>query len=227
MFRAPSQRMEQITGQLPSPIQPQPVAQPPTEDYLSRIRAQNQARQDRINSGELVRDPNQRDQGPPRYVTKEKAISLGWTPPSEPTGPIQTLAGPAKNLSTPLPGGGSFPPQRNFQVPMLHPSPGIVPPHLSMGRMDIRPGGGFNPHQQPMFPRPPMGNRFGGGMGGGRGGGGGMQQFMHFMQTMMQMFQQIQGGGGMGGRQSGGYGGGFQNQMRKPYRDISSPYGGY
>ena len=218
MFRAPSQRMEQITGQLPSPIQPQPVAQPPTEDYLSRIRAQNQARQDRINSGELVRDPNQRDQGPPRYVTKEKAISLGWTPPSEPTGPIQTLAGPLKNLSTPLPGGGSFPPQRNFQVPMLNPSPGIVPPH-----------------QQPMFPRPPMGNRFGGGMGGGMGGGGGMQQFMQFMQTMMQMFQQIQGGGGMGGRQGGGYGGpmrggyggGFQNQMRKPYRDTSSPYGGY
>lgn len=146
---------------------------------------------------------------------------------------------PIADLSTPLPGGGSFAPQPNFQVPMSNRSPGIVPPHLSMGRRDIMPGGGFNPHQRPM---PPMGNRFGGGMGGGMrggmGGGGGMQQFMQFMQTMMQMFQQMQGGG-MGGRQGGGYGGGyggpmrggygggFQNQMRKPYRDTSSPYGGY
>jgi len=137
----------------------------------------------------------------------------------------------------PQPGSGfGMPPP---QVPMSNRSPGIVPPHLSMGRRDIMPGGGFNPHQRPM---PPMGNRFGGGMGGGMrggmGGGGGMQQFMQFMQTMMQMFQQMQGGG-MGGRQGGGYGGGyggpmrggygggFQNQMRKPYRDTSSPYGGY
>ena len=45
-------------------------------DYLAGIRAENKTRQDKINSGELVRDPNQRDRGPPRYITKAEADAL-------------------------------------------------------------------------------------------------------------------------------------------------------
>ena len=218
------QQMEQMTGQFQPQIGRQLRAVRPhvgtgeaTAPYPSLARM---SRPDIYRGGQMQLQPQ-----PGRYRIQTDVQA--WKKPQD------------LDISNPLPGGGSFPPQPNFQVPMSNRSPGIVPPHLSMGRRDIMPGGGFNPHQPPM---PPMGNRFGGGMGGGMrggmGGGGGMQQFMQFMQTMMQMFQQMQGGnmggrqgggygGGYGGPMRGGYGGGFQNQMRKPYRDTSSPYGGY
>ena len=46
---------------------------PDRDEYLAGIRAENQLRQDKINSGELVPDPAQMDQGPRRYVTKAEA----------------------------------------------------------------------------------------------------------------------------------------------------------
>ena len=45
-------------------------------DYLAGARAENQLRQDKIKSGELVQDPTQRDQGPPSYVTRDEAEIL-------------------------------------------------------------------------------------------------------------------------------------------------------
>jgi len=46
---------------------------PDRDEYLAGIRAENQLRQDKINSGELVPDPTQMDRGPRRYVTKAEA----------------------------------------------------------------------------------------------------------------------------------------------------------
>jgi hypothetical protein len=46
---------------------------PDRDEYLAGIRAENQLRQDKINSGELVPDPTQMDQGPTKYVTKAEA----------------------------------------------------------------------------------------------------------------------------------------------------------
>ena len=57
------------------PKPPQEII-PQSNDYLAGIRAENKTRQDKINSGELVRDPNQRDRGPPRYITKAEADAL-------------------------------------------------------------------------------------------------------------------------------------------------------
>jgi len=69
-------------SQFQGPTQNQGPPKPPQEiipqsnDYLAGIRAENKTRQDKINSGELVRDPNQRDRGPPRYITKAEADAL-------------------------------------------------------------------------------------------------------------------------------------------------------
>ena len=52
----------------PPPPTLRPVSPPPT-DWQGR----NDFTQDKINSGEWVQDPNQRDQGPPRYVPKAEA----------------------------------------------------------------------------------------------------------------------------------------------------------
>ena len=49
---------------------------PDRDEYLAGIRAENQLRQDKINSGELVQDPTQMDRGPRRYVTKAEAEML-------------------------------------------------------------------------------------------------------------------------------------------------------
>jgi len=178
----------------------------PSPADLANIRAENAAYQAKIASGELVRDPGQRDHGPPKYVTRDEAIKiqakidqdrqadLSMTPDertirSRSLIEAQESAARASGIPQPQP----FQPQP-FQ---------LKPAQPQFGQMQ----------QQPQFNQQ------------------GMQQMMQFMQQMMQMFSMMSGQGGrggfgggfnqrppmFGGGYGGGFGGGFMNQ---------GPYGG-
>ncbi len=187
----------------------------PSPADLANIRAENAAYQAKIASGELVRDPGQRDHGPTKYVTRDEAIKiqakidqdrqadLSMTPDertirSRSLIETQESAARASGIPQPQP----FQPQP-FQPQPFQPKPA----QPQFGQMQ----------QQPQFNQQ------------------GMQQMMQFMQKMMQMFSMMsrqggQGGfgggfnqrpplfgGGYGGGYGGGFGGGFMNQ---------GPYGG-
>ena len=209
-------------------------------DYLARIRAENQAYQDRIKSGELVRDPSQMDQGPPRYVTKDEATrlqaqvdtqrqaDLAKTPDqirqemlnisNAQTGALDQLFG-KPNLGNPMKAmpsasgglGMGSPDQQTFD-PFPAPKP-VGLPGLSNLRRD-------NDMQMMQRGFMPQGNR------------GGINQFMNFIQSMMQLYQMFNsqgmgGMGGMGGQQGfgGGFGGGMPQMggMRGGYQGYSPP----
>jgi|TARA_A100001391_G_scaffold62560_1_gene39016 hypothetical protein len=199
-------------------------------DYLAQVRAENQAYQNRINSGELVPDPSQMDQGPTRYVTKDEATrlqaqvdtqrqtDLAKTPDqvkqemlrlsNAQTGALDQLFG-KPNLGNsmkamPSASGGlgmGSPDQQTFD---LFPAPKPVGlPGLSNLRIDNQ------AQMQRGFM--PQGNQ------------GGINQFMNFVQSMMQLYQMFnsQGMGGMGGQQ--GFGGGFGGGMPQ----MGGMQGGY
>ena len=209
----------------------------PNSDYLAQVRAENQAYQDRINSGELVRDPSQRDQGPPRYVTKDEATrlkaqvdaqrqaDLAKTPDqirqemlnisNAQTGALDQLFGkpnlgnPMKAMPSASGGLGMGSPNQQPLDQTFDPFP--APPPASLpGLSNLRRDNDMQAMQRGFMPQ---GNR------------GGINQFMNFVQSMMQLYQMFnsQGMGGMGGQQ--GFGGGFGGGM--PQMGGSRLRGGY
>ena len=209
----------------------------PNSDYLAQVRAENQAYQDRINSGELVRDPSQRDQGPPRYVTKDEATrlkaqvdaqrqaDLAKTPDqirqemlnisNAQTGALDQLFGkpnlgnPMKAMPSASGGLGMGSPNQQPLDQTFDPFP--APPPASLpGLSNLRRDNDMQMMQRGFMPQ---------------GNQGGINQFMNFVQSMMQLYQMFnsQGMGGMGGQQ--GFGGGFGGGM--PQMGGSRLRGGY
>ena len=216
----------------------------PNSDYLAQVRAENQAYQDRINSGELVRDPSQRDQGPPRYVTKDEATrlkaqvdaqrqaDLAKTPDqirqemlnisNAQTGALDQLFGkpnlgnPMKAMPSASGGLGMGSPNQQPLDQTFDPFP--APPPASLpGLSNLRRDNDMQAMQRGFMPQ---GNR------------GGINQFMNFVQSMMQLYQMFNsqgmgGMGGMGGQQGfgGGFGGGMPQMggMRGGYQGYAPP----
>jgi len=175
----------------------------PSPADLANIRAENAAYQAKIASGELVRDPGQMDQGPPRYVTRDEAIK------------IQEKVDQARQADLSM-----TPEERNIR------SRSLINAQESAAR-DFMPVKPFSPVDQPggrpmpqpvLTPQPqpfqpqPASPQFGQVQQQPQFNQQGMQQMMQFMQQMMQMFSMMSGQGGQGG-----FGGGFMNQ---------GPYGG-
>ena len=202
-------------------------------DYLARIRAEYQAYQDRIKSGELVPDPSQMDQGPTRYVTKDEATrlqaqvdtqrqaDLAKTPDqirqemlnisNVQTGALDQLFGkpnlgnPMKAMPSASGGLGMGSPNQQTFDPFPAPPPASLP-----GLSNLRRDNDIQAMQRGFMPQ---------------GNQGGINQFMNFVQSMMQLYQMFnsQGMGGMGGQQ--GFGGGFGGGM--PQMGGSRLRGGY
>ena len=212
-------------------------------DYLAQIRAENQAYQDRIKSGELVRDPSQRDQGPPRYVTKDEATrlqaqvdtqrqaDLAKTPDqirqemlnisNAQTGALDQLFGkpnlgnPMKAMPSASGGLGMGSPNQQPLDQTFDPFPAPKPVELP-GLSNLR----IDNQAQMQRGFMPQGNQ------------GGINQFMNFVQSMMQLYQMFNsqgmgGMGGMGGQQGfgGGFGGGMPQMgaMRGGYQGYAPP----
>ena len=191
----------------------------PSPADLANIRAENAAYQAKIASGELVRDPGQRDQGPPRYVTRDEAIK------------IQEKVDQARQADLSM-----TPEERNIRSRSLieaqeSAARDFMPVFKPFSPVD-QPGGRpmpqpvLTPQPQPFQPQPAI-PQFGQVQQQPQFNQQGMQQMMQFMQQMMQMFSMMSGQGGQGGfgggfnqrppMFGGGFGGGFMNQ---------GPYGG-
>ena len=215
-------------------------------DYLAGIRAENKTRQDKINSGELVRDPNQRDRGPPRYITggggyEPGGGSVGFKPqtpgflgggddrfsPIASSGDISITGRPSVDNT------GKFMDNVTGKIvdrpqsdPMVY--QGTVPSmpgdqgHMTVGRpMPHRP----QPMLQPIMT---------GGPSGREQGGMGIQTNMQDFNRPSNMFKPNpysappQMGGGFGGQMGGGMGGGqgmgqfmqFMQQMMQMFQQI-------
>jgi hypothetical protein len=186
----------------------------PSPADLANIRAENAAYQAKIASGELVIDPGQMDQGPPRYVTSDQAIK------------IQAKLDQARQADLSM-----TPEERSIR------SRSLINAQESAARdfMPVKPSRQYvTSHRQPVLtpqPQPfqpqPASPQFGQVQQQPQFNQQGMQQMMQFMQQMMQMFSMMSGQGGQGGfgggfnqrppMFGGGFGGGFMNQ---------GPYGG-
>jgi len=194
----------------------------PSPADLANIRAENAAYQAKIASGELVIDPGQMDQGPPRYVTSDQAIK------------IQAKLDQARQADLSM-----TPEERSIR------SRSLINAQESAARdfMPVKPSRQYvTSHRQPVLtpqPQPfqpqPASPQFGQVQQQPQFNQQGMQQMMQFMQQMMQMFSMMSGqgsqggfgggfnqrppmfGGGFGGGMGGGFGGGFMSQ---------GPYGG-
>jgi len=213
----------------------------PSPDDLANIRAENAAYQAKIASGELVRDPGQRDQGPPRYVTRDEAIKiqekvdqarqadLSMTPEERNIGSRSLINAqesaardfmPVKPFSpVDQPGGRPMP------QPVLTPQPiqfnepfaeSLIGSATQQPRQ-LGVSGDNNSAEasrQGQFGQQPQ---FGQVQQQPQFNQQGMQQMMQFMQQMMQMFSMMSGQGGQGG-----FGGGFN--QRPPM--FGGGYGG-
>ena len=182
-------------------------------DYLAQVRAENQAYQNRINSGELVPDPSQMDHGPTRYVTKDEATRLQAQVDTQRQAELAKTPDQIRqemlNISNAQTGGlGMGSPDQQTFDPFPAPKP-VGLPGLSNLRIDNQ------AQMQRGFM--PQGNQ------------GGINQFMNFIQSMMQLYQMFnsQGMGGMGGQQGfgGGFGGGMPQMggMRGGYQGYAPP----
>ena len=220
----------------------------PNSDYLAQIRAENQAYQDRIKSGELVRDPSQRDQGPPRYVTKDEATrlqaqvdtqrqaDLAKTPDqirqemlnisNAQTGALDQLFGrPALGVTgspEPMPSASGGLGMRSPNQRDLDPFDQTFDPFPAPKPVELPGLSNLRIDNQAQMQRGfmPQGNQ------------GGINQFMNFVQSMMQLYQMFNsqgmgGMGGMGGQQGfgGGFGGGMPQMggMRGGYQGYAPP----
>ncbi len=171
----------------------------PSPADLANIRAENAAYQAKIASGELVIDPGQMDQGPPRYVTSDQAIK------------IQAKLDQARQADLSM-----TPEERSIR------SRSLINAQESAARdfMPVKPSRQYvTSHRQPVLtpqPQPfqpqPASPQFGQVQQQPQFNQQGMQQMMQFMQQMMQMFSMMSGQGGQSG-----FGGGSMNQ---------GPYGG-
>tara|TARA_R100001510_G_scaffold52608_2_gene53456 strand:+ start:277 stop:999 length:723 start_codon:yes stop_codon:yes gene_type:complete len=210
-------------------------------DYLAQVRAENQAYQDRIKSGELVPDPSQMDQGPTRYVTKDEATRLQAQVDTQRRTDLSKTPDQVKQEMLRLSNAQTGALDQIFGKPTLD---------IPMKAMPSASGGlGMgSPNQQPLdqtfdpFPAPPPASLPGlsnlridnqAQMQRGfmpQGNRGGINQFMNFVQSMMQLYQMFNsqgmgGMGGMGGQQGfgGGFGGGFGEEMPQ----MGGMQGGY
>jgi len=220
----------------------------PSPADLANIQAENAAYQAKIASGELVRDPGQVDQGPPRYVTSDQAIK------------IQAKLDQARQADLSM-----TPEERSIRSRSLinaqesaardfMPVKPFSPVDQSGGRPMPQPV--LTPQPQPFQPQPAT-PQFGQVQQQPQFNQQGMQQMMQFMQQMMQMFSMMSGQGGQGGfgggfnqrppMFGGGYGGGmgggfgrggyqqFQQPQQRPMPRYprmqnnysQSPFGGY
>lgn len=180
----------------------------PSPADLANIRAENAAYQAKIASGELVRDPGQRDQGPPRYVTRDEAIKIQEKVDQARQADLSMTPEErnirSRSLINAQESAGSRPNPRDFLVYGMPVKP-FSPVDQSGGRPMPQPV--LTPQPQPFQPQPAS-PRFGQVQQQPQFNQQGMQQMMQFMQQMMQMFSMMSGQGGQGGF-GGGYGGGM------------------
>lgn len=188
----------------------------PSPADLANIQAENAAYQAKIASGELVRDPGQRDRGPPRYVTSDQAIK------------IQAKLDQARQADLSM-----TPEERSIRSRSLinaqesaardfMPVKPFSPVDQSGGRPMPQPV--LTPQPQPFQPQPAS-PRFGQVQQQPQFNQQGMQQMMQMMQQIMQMFSQFSNQGGFGGGFGGGYGGGMGGGFGGGYGSMGSPFG--